>query len=134
MLTINVSYKCDIIQALPLPKAGGDEHVPQHQKAAFDVAKLYTEVIVFTWAPWPITSDEKYSMVDEVWKLASDAHNCERASAGAPVCPPSVYQLPSCLSCEINPQTPEAARGKSVLYSSIRLIMILNPNNINGEI
>jgi hypothetical protein len=65
MLTINVSFNSNIIQALPLPKAGGDEHVPQHQKAAFDVAKLYTEAIVFTWAPWPITSDEEYSMVDE---------------------------------------------------------------------
>jgi hypothetical protein len=73
--TINISCESDIVQALPLPKAGGnqnvphqkpgggDHNVPQHQKATFKVAKRFMEAIVFTKTPWPIISDEKYSMV-----------------------------------------------------------------------
>ena len=45
---INISCESDIVQALPLPKAGGDQNVPQpkaggdhnisqHQKATFEV-------------------------------------------------------------------------------------------------
>jgi len=75
--TINISRESDIVQALPLPKAGGDhnmpqqkpgggdQNVPQHQKTRFEVAKRLMEAIVFTKTPWPITSDGKYSMVDE---------------------------------------------------------------------
>jgi hypothetical protein len=75
--TINISPESDIVQALPLPMAGedqnvpqqkpvgGDHNVPQHQQGTFDVAKLFKEAIVFTKIPWPIISDEKYSMVDE---------------------------------------------------------------------
>jgi hypothetical protein len=49
--TINISHESDIVQALPLPKAGGDQNVPhqkpgggdynvpQYQKATFEVAK-----------------------------------------------------------------------------------------------
>jgi hypothetical protein len=58
--TINISRESDIVQALPLPKAGGDhnmsqqkpgggdQNVPQHQKATFEVAKRFLEAIVFT--------------------------------------------------------------------------------------
>jgi len=57
---INISHKSDIVQALPLPKAGGDQNVPQqkpsggdhnvpqHKKATFEVAKRFMEAIVFT--------------------------------------------------------------------------------------
>jgi hypothetical protein len=73
---INISCESDVVHALPLPKAsgdqtvpqpnaGGDHNIPQHQKATFEVAKRFTEAIVFTMTPWPIISDEKYSMVDE---------------------------------------------------------------------
>jgi len=73
---INISCESDTVQVLPLPKAGGDHtvaqpqaggdhNVPQHQKATFEVAKRCREAIVFTKTPWPIISDEKYSMVDK---------------------------------------------------------------------
>jgi hypothetical protein len=50
MSVINKSRESEVIQALPLPKAGGDQNVPQpkaggdhnvpqHQKATFEVAK-----------------------------------------------------------------------------------------------
>jgi len=38
-----------------------------------EVAKRFMEAIVFTMTPWPIISDEKYSMVDKAWKLAIQA-------------------------------------------------------------
>jgi len=75
--TINISRESDIVQALPLPKAGGDHDMPQqkpggdehndpqHQKSTFEVAKRFMEAIVFKKTPWPIISDEKYSMVDK---------------------------------------------------------------------
>jgi hypothetical protein len=63
-------------------------------------------------------------MVDEAWKLASEAQDCQRALAGAPVGTPSVCQLPGGPSLKIDPQIREAVSGNSVLYSSIGLIMI----------
>jgi len=96
--TINKLPESDIVptQALPLPnaagdhsvpqpKAGGDHNVPQHQKATFEVAKRFMEAIVFTKTPWPIISDEKYSMVAETWQLAIEAQDRQRGLAGAPV-------------------------------------------------
>jgi len=95
--TINISCESDIVQALPLPEAsrdhnmpqqrpsGGDHNVPQHQKATFEIAKRSMGAIVFTKTPWPIISDEKYSMVDEPWQLAIEAQDRQRASASAPV-------------------------------------------------
>jgi len=68
---INISCESDIVQALPLPKAGGDQNVPQqkpgggdhnipqHQKVTFEVVKRFMEAIVFMMTPWPIVSDEK---------------------------------------------------------------------------
>ena len=83
---ISISRESDVVQALPLPKASGDQNVPQrkvsgdhnipqHQQATFEIAKRFMEAIVFTKTPWPIVSDEKYSMVDEAWKLAIEAQD-----------------------------------------------------------
>jgi len=116
---INISRESDVVQALPLAKARGDQNVPQpkaggdykvlqHQKATFEVPKRFMEAIVFTKTPWPIISDEKYSMVDEAWKLAIEARDRQPALAGAPVATQSVCQLPSGPSLKINSQTREA--------------------------
>ena len=62
MSVINLSPESDIVQALPLPKSGGDQNVPQpkgggnhnvpeHQEAALEVVKRFMEVIVFTTTP-----------------------------------------------------------------------------------
>ena len=125
---INISRESDVVQALPLPKAGGDQRVPQpkaggghnvphHQKATFGVAKRFMEAIVFTKTAWPIISDEKYSMVDEAWKLAIEAQDRQRALAGAPVGTPSVCQLPGGPSLKIDLQTREAVCVYSVFCS-----------------
>jgi len=92
--------------------------------ATFEVAKRFMEAIIFTKTPWPMISDEKYSMVDKAWKLAIEAQDCQRALAGAPVGTPSVCQLPGGPSLEIDPQTWEAVSVYSVLCSSIGLMMI----------
>ena len=76
-----------------------------HQMATFDAAKQFMEAIILTKIPWPIISDEKYSMLDKVWKLGLDAQDCQRALAGALVGAPSVCQLPSGPSLEIDPLT-----------------------------
>jgi len=142
---INISRESDIIQALPLPKADGDQNVPkqkhgggnhnvpQHQKATFEVAKLFLEAIVFTKTPWPIISDEKYSMVDEAWQLAIEAQDIQRALAGSPVGAPSVWQLPGGPSLKIDLQTREAVSVNSVFCSSIGRMMMLNPKNIHSS-
>jgi len=142
--TINISCQSDIVQALPLPKAGadqnvaqqkpggGDHNVPQHQKACFEVVKRFMEAIVFTKTPWPIISDEKYSMVDEACQLAIEAQDRQWALAGAPVGAPSMCQLPSGPSLEIDPQTREAVSVNSVFCSSIGLMMMLNHKHIHS--
>jgi hypothetical protein len=77
--TFNISRKSDFVQALPLPKGGadqnvpqpkpgaGDHNVPERQKAALEVEKWLTEAILFTMPPGPIMSDEKFPMVEEAW-------------------------------------------------------------------
>jgi hypothetical protein len=142
--TINISRESDIVQALPLPKAGGDHNmpqqkpgggdhnVPQHQKATFEVAKRFMEAIVFTKTPWPIISDEKYSMVDEAWQLAIEAQDRQRPLAVAPVGAPSVCQLPGDPSLKIDPLTREAVSVYFVFCYSIGLMMMLNPKNIDS--
>jgi len=137
--SINISRESDIVQALPLPKAGGnhnmpqhkpgggDHNVPQHQKATFEVAKWFMEAIVCTKTAWPIISDEKYSMVDEAWQLAIEAQDCQRALAGAPVGAPSVCKLPGGPSLKIDPQTWEAVCVNYVFCSSIGLMTMLKP-------
>ena len=141
--TINILCKSDVVpaQALPLPKAGGDQNVPQpkvsrdhnlpqHQKATFEVAKWFMEGIELTKTPWPIISDEKYLMVDDAWNHVIEAQNRQWAFVGAPIGIPSVCQLPSGPSLEINLQTREAVSIYSGFYSSIGVIMILSPRNI----
>jgi len=81
-------------QNIPQPKASSNQNVPQHQKATFEVVKRFKEAIVFSKTPWPILSDDKYSMVEEAWKLAIEAQHGQRAFAGAPVVTPSVCHLP----------------------------------------
>jgi len=95
-------------QNIPQPKASSDQNVPQHQNATFEVAKRLMEAIVFTKTPWPILSDDKYSMVEEAWKLAIEAQDRQRALAGAPIGTPSVCQLPGGPSLKIDPQIREA--------------------------
>jgi hypothetical protein len=69
-------------------------------------------------------------MVDEDWKLAIEAQDCQRALPGAPVGTPSVCQLPGGPSLEINPETWDAVSVYSGFYSSIGVTMILNLRNI----
>jgi hypothetical protein len=57
----------------PQPKARCDQNVPRHQNGTFDVAKKLMEASVFTKTPCPILTDEKYSMVEEAWKLVIEA-------------------------------------------------------------
>jgi len=47
-------------------------------------------------------------MVDEAWRLAIEAQDCQRILAGASVCTPPVFQLPSSQSLKIDLQTQEA--------------------------
>jgi len=91
-------------QSVPQPKASGDHNIPQHQKATFEVAKQFREAIIFTMTPWPIISDEKYSMVDEDSQLAIEAQDRQPALAGTPEGTPTVDQLPGGPSLEIDPQ------------------------------
>jgi len=90
------------------PKASSDQNIPQYQKATFEVAKMFMEAIVFTKNLWPIISDEKYSMVEEAWKLAIEAQDHQWALAGSPVAAPSVCQLLGGPSFKIDPQTRKA--------------------------
>jgi hypothetical protein len=88
------------------------------------------EAIIVTKTPWPIISDEMYSMVDKAWQLAVEAQDRQQALAGTPVGSPSVCQLPSGGSLIIDPQTGEAVSVYSVFCSLIGLGMILIPKNI----
>jgi len=89
-------------QNVPQPNASADQNFPQHQKATFGVAKRFMEAIVFTKTPWPVLSNDKYSMVEEAWKLAIEAQDYQRALAGAPEGTLSVSQLPGGPSLNID--------------------------------
>jgi len=95
-------------QNAPQPKASADQKVSQHQQATFEVAKMFMESIVSTKTPWETSSDDKYSMVEEAWKVAIQAEDGQQALAGAPAGTPSVCQVPSSPTLKINPQTWEA--------------------------
>jgi len=84
------------------------------------------EAMIFAKTPWQIISDQKYSLVDEAWKLAIEAQDHQRALAGAPVGTLSVCQLPSGPSLKIDTQTKEAVSVHSVFCTLIGLMMILN--------
>jgi len=141
--TINILHESDIVpaQVLPLSESGGDysfpqpkageyHNVPQHQKATFEVVKRFIEAIVFTKTPLPIISNEKYSIIDEAWQLAIEAHDRQWALAGAPVGATSVCQLPGDPSLKIDPQTQEAVSVYYVFCSLIGLVMIQIPKHI----
>jgi len=96
-------------QNIPQPKASSDQNVPQHQMGTFEIANRFMEAIVFIKNPWPIISDDKYSMVEEACKLAIESQDRQQALAGAPVGAPSVCRLPGGPSLKIDPQTREAA-------------------------
>jgi hypothetical protein len=70
------------------------------------------EAIVFMKTLWPILSDDKYSMVEDTWKLTIDAQDRQRALAGVLVGPPSVCQLPCRPSLKIDLQTRQAVNLK----------------------
>jgi len=72
------------------------------------VVKRFMEAIVFTQTPWPIISDDNYSMDEEASKLAIEGQDWQQALAGAPADTPLVCQLPSSPSLKINLQTQEA--------------------------
>ena len=110
-------------QNAPQPKASANQNVPQHQKATFEVAKKFMEAIVFTKTAWPISSDDKYSMVEEAWKLAIEAQDHQWALAGAPPGTPSVCRLPSGPSPKIDPRTREAV---SLGFCSMLVYQIYN--------
>ena len=95
-------------QNIPKPKASSDQNIPQHHNGTFEAATRFMKAIVFRKKSWLIISDDKYSMVVEAWKLVIEAHDCQRASPGAPVGTPSVCQLPSGPCLTIDPQTREA--------------------------
>ena len=95
-------------QSAPQPMASADQNVPQHQKATFEVVKRFMEAIEFTKTPWPILSNDKYSMVEDARRLAIEAQDRQRALAGAPAGTPSECQLPSGPSLKIDPQTGDA--------------------------
>ena len=143
--TINILRGSDIVpaQAHPLPKAGGDQSVPQpkaggdhnvhqHHKATIEVATQFMEATVFTKTPWPIISNEKYSMVDDAWQLATEAQDRQRALAGAHVGTASLCQLPSDPSLKIDPHTWEDVCVYSIFCSPIGLMMVLNAKNLHS--
>jgi hypothetical protein len=102
-------------QNCPQPNASSDQNVPQYQMATVEVAKRFIEAIVFMKTPWPILSDDKYSIVEEAWKLAIEAQDCQWALAVTPVGTPSVCQLPGDPSLKIDPHTRDAVSLKFCL-------------------
>jgi len=117
------------IQALLLPKASGDQNIPQHKKATSEVAKRFMEAILSTRTPWPLLSDDKYLMDDAALKLAIKAQNHQQALAGASLGTPSVCQWPGVPSLKIDPQTQEAAS-----FGFCLMFMYQIHNIVTGEI
>jgi hypothetical protein len=116
--TIYIFPKSDIVpaQVLPLSNASGDQSIPEpmadgehnrphHQKATYEGAEQCIEAMVFAKPPWPMISDERYSMVDEAWQLHIAAQYPQWAIACSPAGMPSVPQLPGGPAVKINQQT-----------------------------
>jgi len=91
----------------PQAKVCTDRNSPQYQKATFEVAKRFMEALVFMKTPWPILSDEKYSMVEQALKLAIEPQDHQWALAGSPAGTPLVCQLPCSPSLKIDPPLQE---------------------------
>lgn len=90
---------------MPQPKTSADQNVPQHQKATVQGVQSFMEAMGFTKTSWRILSNDKYLMVEESWKQASKAQDCQRTVASAPVGTQSVCQLLSGPPSNIDPQT-----------------------------
>jgi len=114
-------------QNVPHPMASGDRTIPQHQKPTFEVSRCFIEAIVVTKTACEIISHEKYSMVDNPLIQVIDIQDRQWAVGGAPVCTPSVNQLPMGPSLNINLQTPEAVSANSVPSTLNGVIIIWNP-------
>jgi hypothetical protein len=119
--TINKLHESDVVpaQALLLPMACGDQHIPQpkagrdhnilwHQKVTLEVANQLMEANRFGKTPWPIISNEKDSMFDDSWKLAIEAQDCQWLGVGPPVGTPCVWQLPGGPFLRIDQHTQDA--------------------------
>ena len=59
---------------------------------------------MFMKTPWPILSDDKYSFIEESWKLAIEAQDWLQAVEAASVCRLSLCPLRSGPSLKIDPQ------------------------------
>jgi len=95
-------------QNIPQPKARTDQNVPQHHKATSEVAKRFMEPIVFRKNPSPILSDNKYSIIEQPWKLTIGTQDRQWTFARTPIGTPSVRWFPGSPSVKIDPPTPEA--------------------------
>jgi hypothetical protein len=82
------------------------------------------EAIVFNKTPWANNFNDMYSMVDKPSKLAMEAQDRQGAQACAPLCTPSVCQLPSGPSRNFDLHTQAAVSVYSVFCSLIALMMI----------
>jgi hypothetical protein len=63
------------------------------------------KAIIFTKSPAPILTADKYSTVEEAFKLTIEVQDGQWALVEAPVGMPSVCQLPGSQSLIIDPQT-----------------------------
>jgi hypothetical protein len=70
----------------------------------FEIAKSFTEAIIFTKTPWTILSHAKYSMVGDAGRLAIEAQDHQRAIADAPAGTLSACHLPSCPALKMDQQ------------------------------
>jgi hypothetical protein len=144
--TVKILHESDVVPApahplpkagghqyVPQPKAGGNHNIPQYQQATFQVAKRFMEAIIVTKTPWRIISNEKNLIVDEARKLAIEAHHHQRVLAGDPVGSSSGCQLLGGASLKIDLHNPEAVGIYPRFYSSIGVMMILNPTNIRSQ-
>jgi hypothetical protein len=89
--------------------------------ATIEIAKRLMETIIFTTYTWPILSDDKYSMVEQAWKLAIEAQDRQWASACAHIDISSMCQLPGGRSL---PKDPQTRKGASLECFLIRLNQI----------
>jgi len=70
-----------------------------------EVVIWFTEAFIIMRTFLSMLSNDKYSMVDEVWKLVIEVEDQKQALADAPEGTPSVYQLPGGPSRKIDLQT-----------------------------
>jgi hypothetical protein len=64
---------------------------------------MFMEAILFTKNPCPTLSEDKYSIVEQAWKLPIQAQDCQWPLAGALLGTPLVCQWHGGSTCKINP-------------------------------